>query len=116
MGLLDRIGNGIGRVCDAIDEGWEKRGLAGVVGYGASAMAGEAFVQPLAAGMSLIGKGDAIEQSYQGKFEETIAEVARHDNSHTKALFSFVGSGIDNTLGLLGESGGHVAKKVEEII
>ena len=101
MGFVDRFFNGAERVVEAMEEGWEKRGLAGVVGYGASAIGGEAFVQPLAAGMSLIGKGDAIDQKYQRMFDDTITDVARYDDDHAGALISLGCNSTSNTAKLL---------------
>ena len=113
MDIVDRFFNGAERVAEAMGEGWEKRGLAGVVGYGASAIGGEAFVQPLAAGMSLIGKGDAIDRKYQRMFNDTITDVARYDDDHVGALFSLGCNSVCNTAKLL--KGSYDAAKGKDI-
>lgn len=102
MGLLDRLGNGIVRVVDAIDEG-SKHGVAGMVMGGAAALTGEAFVQPITVGMSLIGKGDAADRYYQkNMYDATRNEVKSDKDDFIKASFSLVGGmacNVKNTPG-----------------
>ena len=112
MDIVDRLLNGGGRILEAAKEGKTKRGFFGALGYGASAMAGEAFVQPLAAGMSLFGEGHAIDQRYQKQFKGTIAEVAKHDDSHADALLMLGVSSVCNTAELSVAAADGVIKKI----
>ena len=117
MGFLDRILNGVERVVDAMDEGLEKRGVAGMVGYGASAFGGEVVVQTMSTGVSLFckpGEGDAIDQKYEELYHQTKAKVGKYDGKPVKALASLGGNALGNTAKLSVAAAGAVARKIKE--
>ena len=94
MGLFGRLQNGVVRVAEAVQVG-SKNGFAGAVVGGLSAAAGEAIVQPVSAGMSLIGKGDAADRHYQEKmFDPTARKVKAHEDD-------FIGAAGSLTVGMV---------------
>ena len=87
MGLSD----GFMRIVNAMEEGLEKRGFAGMVGYGASAVGGEVVVQPISAVISSTcepGKAEAFDQKYQKMYDDTMKGVQAYDDNAVGALIS----------------------------
>ena len=97
MGFFDRIENGIDRVANAMEKGWERGGLVRMVVSGTVAAAGEAVVQPFSVGMSLIDKGDAFDQRYQKMYDATAAEVGANGGDSVGACLSLVCGAVGNT-------------------
>ena len=98
MGFFDRIENGTGRVINAMEVG-SKHGLAGAVVGGLSAAAGEAIVQPVSAGLSLIGKGDAADKHYQKKmYDPTAKKVKAREGDFIGAATSLGAGMVSNVL------------------
>ena len=93
MGFFDRIGNGMGRVNEAVRVGWE-HGPVGAVVCGAAALTGEAVMQPISTGLSLIGKGDAADRHYDREmFKPTKKEVEKA-GSHTGTALLMLSGGV----------------------
>jgi hypothetical protein len=98
MGLFDRIGNGIVRVFEAVEEG-SKHGVVGVVMGGGAALIGEAIAQPISAGMSLIGKGDEADRHYQEKmYNPIVKDVKGNNGNFAKDTVSLVTGMTSNVL------------------
>ena len=102
MGFLGRFVNGVERVVDAAEGGWKRDGFVRAVVYGAVAAGGEAVVQPISAGMSLFGKGDALDQKYQKMYDATTDEVRENGDDPVNAYLSLASGSVRNTMNLPG--------------